>query len=182
MTYLVAAVVVVGVLCTLDLVLTLGVVRRLREHTERLSNLTGGPVEPTDMMLPKGEAVADFAAVTTSGESVSRAAIDGPTLVGFFSPTCEPCRRQAPQFAEFAGVMPGGRGRTLAVVVGQTDAAEEFAATFAENARVVIEPVGGTVSTAFKVDGFPAVCLLDEHGVIVDSSYRVDQLTALAAF
>ena len=182
MAYLAAAVAIVGALCVLDLVLTLGVIRRLRDHTERLSTMVGagdGPHDP-DMMLPKGSTVDGFSAVTVDGEAVALELIDGPTLVGFFSPTCEPCKEHAPQFTEFAAAMPGGRSRVLAVVVGEGAAAEEFAGTLAGAARVVVEPNRGPLSRAFRVDGFPAVGLVDEHGVVLDSGHRVDRLTQLA--
>lgn len=43
MPFLITAVVLVGLLCALDLVLGLGVIKRLREHTEMLNNLNGRP-------------------------------------------------------------------------------------------------------------------------------------------
>jgi len=43
MAILSAAIVVVGLLCLADLLLTFGVIRRLREHTEQLT----GPVVKT---------------------------------------------------------------------------------------------------------------------------------------
>ncbi len=181
MPYLTAGVVIVGVLCALDLVLTLGVIRRLRDHAERLSTMDGGPAEHPDLMLPRGSTVGGFSALTTDGEAVALELIDGPTLVGFFSPGCEPCQEQAPLFVEFAAAMPGGRSRVLAVVVGQGEAADELAAALSGAARVVIEPSRGPVSGAFQVAGFPAIGLVDEHGVVVDSGHRVDQLTALSA-
>ena len=42
MPILIAAVVVVGGLCLLDLLLTFGVIRRLREHTSMLTGAGGG--------------------------------------------------------------------------------------------------------------------------------------------
>jgi thiol-disulfide isomerase/thioredoxin len=182
MAYLTAAVVIVGVLCALDLVLTLGVIRRLRDHTDRLSTMasdTGEHHDP-DMMLPKGATVGGFSALTTDSEAVALELIDGPTLVGFFSPSCEPCKEHAPQFASFAAAMPGGRSRVLAVVVGEREDAEEFVGTLGGVARVVVEPSRGPLSKAFRVDGFPAVGLVDEHGTVLDSGHRVDRLTELA--
>lgn len=41
MPFLVTAVVLVGLLCAVDLLLTFAVLRRLREHTEELGRLSG---------------------------------------------------------------------------------------------------------------------------------------------
>jgi thiol-disulfide isomerase/thioredoxin len=182
MPYLITANVVLGILCSLDLVLTLGVVRRLRDHSERLSQLTVAPPKPAEPtpMMPVGEAVDGFSVVTTDGETVSPDTFTVPTLVGFFSPECEPCQEQAPEFARFAAAIPGGRGATLAVVLDTGEVSREFAATLAA-ARVVLEPADGSLAKAFKIKGFPAIGIVDEHGVVVDASYRVDHLAALAA-
>jgi len=183
MAYLTAAVIIVGVLCALDLVLTLGVIRRLRDHAERLSTVAEGRdahPEP-DIMTPKGATVGGFSAVTVDGDAVALELIDGPTLVGFFTPGCEPCKEQLPQFVARAAEMPGGRARVLAAVIGEGEVADEYAATLSTVARVVLEPTRGALTKAFGVDGFPAVALVDEHGVVLDSGYRVDRLAALTA-
>ncbi|MFI6599468.1 hypothetical protein ACIBHX_24715, partial [Nonomuraea sp. NPDC050536] len=73
MAYLIAVVVLVGVLCLLDLVLTLGVVRRLREHTKLVDALyemvatMGAPAGPA-----VGEVVGEFDVTTVDGSRVSR--------------------------------------------------------------------------------------------------------------
>ena len=63
MTVLVAAVALVGVLCLLDLLLTFGVIRRLREHAE-LITLGGVPDIPV-LGVAVGEQPAPFSATTT---------------------------------------------------------------------------------------------------------------------
>src|SRR6266545_2616592 len=88
MPYLVAAIVLLGAVCTVNLILTLALIRRLREQA-------GGPPGPRQP-LPKvivgiGERPAEFTAATTEGEPIDRDAVAGG-LVGFFSPQCSPCR------------------------------------------------------------------------------------------
>src|SRR6266508_3698318 len=98
MPYLVAAIVLLGAVCTVNLILTLALIRRLREQA-------GGPPGPRQP-LPKvivgiGERPAEFTAATTEGEPIDRDAVAGG-LVGFFSPQCSPCRERVPEFMEYA--------------------------------------------------------------------------------
>src|SRR2546429_2115191 len=125
MQYLTAAVGLVGSLCLLDLVLTLGVVRRLRDHTERLTALSGvsRPAASSDSLLPVGSVPDDFGVSTLDGSLVSRELLGAPALVAFFTPGCAPCRERVPEFVEYASGVPVGRDRTLAGVVGAAGAA-----------------------------------------------------------
>lgn len=164
MPYLVAAVVLVGVLCLLDLVLTVGVIQRLRQHTELLNNLqAGAAVGMPDVMLPAGAEVGEFATTTTDGDPVSRELLSGQTLVGFFSPDCQPCKEKLPRFIEAAPGVPGGRQQVLAVVVASPEEAAETTARLSPVARVVVEPHDGPVTSAFGATGFPAFGLLNDH-------------------
>jgi hypothetical protein len=177
--YLVAAVVLVGLLCLLDLLLTVGVIRRLRQHTELLNKLQAGPGGPMpDVMLPAGSAVGEFAATTTEGDPVSRELLAGRTLVGFFTPGCEPCKEKLPTFIEVAPGISGGPEQVLAVVVASAEEGAETAARLAEVARVVVEPYDGPVVKAFGASGFPAFGLLEGRQVVA-SGFELEALPAL---
>jgi thiol-disulfide isomerase/thioredoxin len=171
MAYLTAAVVLVVLLCLLDLLLTLGVIRRLREHANQLAQLPPGLSAgfPEELGVPVGETVAGFAATTTSGELVSRELLASRTFVGFFAPGCGPCEEQLPGFVEYARAMPGGREQTLAVVIaGEGNAKDtEYLEQLAPVVRVVAEAPGGPVQSAFAVHGYPALYLVDDGGVVV---------------
>lgn len=180
MAYLAAAVIVVGLLCLLDLVLTYGVIRRLREHTERLNELHAGTA-PTGG-VPVGEVVGEFAATTTEGEPVSRELLTGPTLVGFFSPGCEPCAAELPRFVEHAESMPDGARQVLAMVDGDADVATEYTGRLSPVARVVLEGHGGALGTAFAVTGYPALYVVGGDGTVLATGYAMSDLEgALAA-
>ena len=69
MPYLVAAVVLLGVLCVVNLLFTLGILRRLRAQ----ATWTPTPV----VALSPGSTVGEFSARTTTGEPVSRDAMAG---------------------------------------------------------------------------------------------------------
>jgi thiol-disulfide isomerase/thioredoxin len=165
MPYLFVFTAAVAVLTVFDLVLTMGVVRRLRSHTELLDRLTTGGLA-RKLIVEPGQAPADASATTVDGALVTTADL-GDTLVGFFSPTCTPCAERAPQFVEYARRLPGGRSRAVAVVVSGTEGAPDaLTALFEPVARVVVEPPEGPLATAFQVVGFPALCLLDSTGTV----------------
>lgn len=177
MPVLISVTVLVGALALVDLVLTFGVVRRLREHTELLDRLSGnGPV-----MTPAGGTAADFAATTANGEPVSRDLLSGTTLLGVLSPDCPACREKLPRFAELARDHPGGRGQVLAVVVAPSDdEAAPVVAELAGVARVVRDAGGGPVTSAFAVHGYPAFALLGPGGTVLASGSDLAELAPAA--
>ncbi|MER6177459.1 TlpA disulfide reductase family protein [Streptosporangium sp. NPDC001681] len=172
MPYLTAAVVMLGVLCGLNLMLLLAVVRRLKEHARTLAGLSGAG----DARLPEaGSAVGHFDALSTDGEAVSRHALEPGTLVGFFSPGCEPCTENLPKFTAYAAALPGGRCRVLAVIAG-TDDSEDMQVALARVSRVVVEAHGGPVAAAFGVSAFPTFCVLDGESVITAAGFDLSAL------
>jgi len=177
---LTVAVPLVGALCVLNLVLTVGVIRRLREHTELIQGLPRMQ-PPEQIMLPAGETVGPFTAVTEDGAEVSRDGLADETLVAVFSPTCSACAEQLPLFLDRARSFPGGRANVLAVVVGDREEAAAQAARLAPVARVAVEEHGGPVARAFDVRGFPAFARLDADGRVLASGYRTSDLGAPVA-
>ena len=201
MPVLVAAVVVLGLVSLVNLLLTLGVVRRLREHTSQLANIPG----PTGATGPAiGSTVAAFATRTLDGEPITRDGLADQTLVAFFSPGCAPCEELRPAFVRHAATLPGGRERVLAVLTapdgpgpdrapgqiqgqvqgqvqghaeGQAQVHAEAVAELAAVARVVVEAPGAElVGAAFGVRRYPTLCVVGADGRVVASG---PSLTAL---
>lgn len=168
MPFLVTGFVVLCALTLLNLVLTLGVIRRLREHTALLgrpSHPAHGDASPT---RPVDAVVGDFTATTADGVVVSRDSLAADTLVGFFSPGCEACDVLVPEFVELAASVPGGRTHVLAVVEALPGDEDQHTAPLSEVARVVVErPETAGLVAAFGVTAFPAVCIVDSDGRIV---------------
>lgn len=164
--YLAAAVVLFGLLTSLNVALTVGVIRRLREHTTELAALRnrGGDVGG-DVALPTGETVGSFTAADTDGRQVDLATLGDRPLVGFFSPSCEPCKERLPHFVEYAATRSGGRDNVLAVVVGSVTETADVVAGLRTVATVVVEPDQGPVQKAFGVTGFPAFVLVENTQV-----------------
>lgn len=183
MVYLAAGVVLVGLVGALNLVLSVGMVRRLRQHTEHLNRLLAGePAEP----LPAGAVVAGLTGTTTDGEPVSRTFLTGRTLVGFFAPACQACEPLVPEFLGLAGSM-GGRERVVAVVGtaggapdGDADRTGEYVARLAGSTRVVVEEDRGPLQEAFQVTGFPMFYLVDSDGTVIAGGFGLHEVTAAA--
>jgi hypothetical protein len=178
MPYLVAAVVLVGALCLLDLLLTVGVIRRLRAQNALLAGYKGSMGE---VMMPTGSVVGEFVTTTVDSKIVSRAHIDD-TLVGFFSTSCEGCVDALETFVPMARLVRGGRAKVLAVVVGDRSSAGRFVDALSPVAQVVIEGEHGPIAQAFEVNGYPAVAMVGAGGVLTaaGATIKLDPATAAA--
>jgi hypothetical protein len=163
MPYLVAAVVLLAVVCVLNLILTLGLIRRLRAQDAPHA----GP--PT--ALGVGAEIGDFAATTVDGEPVRRDDLTG--LVGFFSAGCDPCHELLPRFVEHAKGQ--ARERVLAVVTGED---RETVEALRPVARVVAEDYDGTVTTAFQNEWTPALYVIGADHRVLATGGRLEHLPA----
>ncbi|GGT02178.1 hypothetical protein GCM10010156_70150 [Planobispora rosea] len=175
MSGLVAIVVLVGALALLNLLLTFGVVRRLREHTELLADRVPAS-SPEPPSLPVGRRVSAFRGATTGGEPLTHDSWPGDTLVAFVSPDCGPCRERVPSLVETARLWPGGRQATMVVVIAGPDASTEYAELLSPVARVVVEPPGGPVAAAFGVAAFPLFGVVDRSGRVLRSTLEPSTL------
>jgi hypothetical protein len=175
MIALTAAVVVVGLLCIADMLLTFGVVRRLRVHSALLSEYGGA--ESAVIGLSPGDVPEQFALRSDDGEQVLGPA--GLRVAAFFSSTCSACPEQVPAFVEYLRSNHVERDSVLAVVVGSAGEPVPYLTQLGEVARVRAEPEAAELTTAFKVTGYPAFCLLDDDGAVVAAGYDPGRLPAL---
>jgi thiol-disulfide isomerase/thioredoxin len=180
MAILTAAVVVLGILCVLDLLLSFGIIRRLREQNETLrsvQNQAAAVAEP-DIALPAGSEVCRFSTTTVTGTPLSNAdTADSRLLVGFFSPGCVPCKERIPEFIEYAARF---EGRVIAVAAGSAEETADMVAQLGEVAEVVLEQTGGPLHKAFEATGYPALCLVDGTGIVLASGWEMSVLPAPA--
>jgi thiol-disulfide isomerase/thioredoxin len=183
-TYLVAAVIGLGVLSLVNLGLTVVMARRLREQGERLARQA--PLRVTRPMVgpPPGTEVPEFSVTTVSGAPVSAADLRGQrSLIGFFMPGCAPCNDQVPAFIALARDLPGGPAHVLAVIPdgGRSSAkvpghdadrlVEDL--TGAGAAQVVRGPSAGEAATALAVTGYPSFLLLDAGGRVEAGAHGI---------
>ncbi len=150
----------VAVLGLVDLLLTLLVARRLRQVAEAS--------RPASLpWLAPGTRIPDFETSTVDGDLVSMDMLRGRrSLVGIFTPSCEPCKVQVPAFARLAGDA-FGPDQALAVVLGAAEEADGFLAMLAGHALLVREPSHGPVAHAFSARAYPAIYLLDSDGKVI---------------
>lgn len=182
MLFLTAAVVLVGALCLIDLLLTFGVIRRLREHTTTLEDLvqrgpTGGqPVAGT--VARQDVPVGAFTAWTVDGELLSSDHLASNTVVVFLAPECDTCREQVPELVRWAADQD--RERTLIVLDGQVTDPADLVAALNPVARVIVETAGTPVTEAFGATAFPSFCVVD-GGKVTAASLDLARLPVVAA-
>ncbi|GGK99294.1 hypothetical protein Ppa06_67640 [Planomonospora parontospora subsp. parontospora] len=159
MPFLVAAVVLFGLLCLLNLIVTLGLLRRLREHTAELERLAGRPAfAPYDPGVLVGRTLPEAAA--------------GARLVGFFDVGCDTCHERAPQFAEAAGGQPA-----LAVISGDGAKAGDLAAVVGGVSSVITGKEADRLTHALGVEAFPMFLRADPEGRVVAADTELAGLT-----
>ncbi|GIJ57176.1 TlpA family protein disulfide reductase [Virgisporangium aurantiacum] len=186
MPYLVVSVALFGLLTAVNLLLTIGVVRRLREQTTELADLRSrAPLDPMGggTSLPVGATVAPFEAATVDGRTVALASFGERPLIGFFSPSCTPCGERLPGFVRHAAGRPGGRDTVLAVVAGG-GGDDGYVRDLDAVATVVVEPELGPVQKAFGVTGYPSFLLVRDGAIEVtdhDLAPVLERDTAVAS-
>ncbi|WP_117213629.1 hypothetical protein [Allorhizocola rhizosphaerae] len=150
MTALAIAVALVGAVGVLNLLLTFGVIRRMRQD-----GTAGNAPAPPAPIAPAGTQVA--AALESA-----RIAVPGETLFGFFSPGCSFCEEQLPEFAGRARE----HGRVVSVVFDPLGEGTNLISELTAVSRVVVEtrPDGGLMQ-AFQAKGYPSYCVVRD-GVI----------------
>jgi hypothetical protein len=174
--YVVILVVLSTAVTLFNLLLVYGVIRRLRLHTEQIAELvlTAPRSEP---IIDVGSRPDEFSANTVDDVSVTTAQLAGG-LVAFFSPTCGVCEEWIPRFVETASTLPGGRPSVLAVVASaRASDADDLVSRLRDVAMVVVEADKGPLATAFAVRGYPAMCRLDDNGVVLTN--RVPEVVAV---
>jgi len=180
MPYLLAAVVLVGAVGMLNLILMLGVLRRLREHGELLARPGSGGSGADSGLLAAGETIGEFRTRTVDGGAISHDDLTRDMVVAFFSPHCQPCKDLLPTFVEYAG-HAGGRGRIVAVVSGDRSETADMATALVPVARVLTDDDARPLVGAFSTTGYPAIYVMGENGIVAGSGHSMSVLPSFAA-
>ncbi len=157
-----AITVLIGLFVAANLVLTLALVRRVREHDVRLA---AGP--QTEPIIDIGQRVDDFTAISTEGHEIVRSSLPSGALVGFFDPLCDTCHEHVAPFTAQARLAP----YALAVIRDEHEAAG-MAAQLAAAATVVVERRRGPVARAFQLQATPAFCYLGDDQTVTAHGYE----------
>ncbi|HEY3253529.1 MAG TPA: TlpA disulfide reductase family protein [Polyangiaceae bacterium] len=142
-------------------------VRRFALLFGLLSGCAAGPIAsaPNDKL---GQPVS-FSLPSNEGALVSVPAAGAHrTVLDFFGPSCEPCRKALPALYQQRGVLAahGAQLLLVAVLAGgeSTDDARRALASWGVNAPFLVDSEG-TGRREAGVMNLPATLVLDEHGV-----------------
>lgn len=158
---------IIGLLCLVNIALTLAVVRRQNDHGRLLAQTVSDRGEPAALDVLPGDQVGDFAATTVDGRTMSRTDLRGSTLVAFMAPGCPSCEYSLPEFLSRAAAAPRGRDQVLAVVLGTSLGAAPMRDMLSPVAQVLTEEQErGPLARAFGVAALPAFALLADDTVV----------------
>jgi hypothetical protein len=160
---LLAAVLLVGALGVGNLLLTIGVIRRLRNYEELLTDelaqhSSGDPVV--------GTALPEFSARTVGGRSIGLSDFMNNSYFAFVSVSCAPCGDQLSRFVELMAARPDERSLVVIEPGGQRQT-EEFVAMASRTSDVVL---GGGAFDAFRIDRWPTFLYVEEGRVIANAN------------
>jgi hypothetical protein len=145
-----------------NLLLILGVVRRMREI---------GPTIPPEYLEVEsgpqaGMPIPNFTARTTDGRQTDSSFFNaGRGLVAFLSVGCGACSEQLPQLRAYVMREHIDPARSLVFVSGDRDGQSEYARVAAHFAQVVVEEASGHFSRTFDIKAFPTVLALHDGRV-----------------
>lgn len=144
-------------LVAFNLVLTVGLIRRMREFEAESGHAHGGgrPALPGPA-LNRGDA----------GPAALGLPARTPALVGVFSTRCKACPSHLPEFAALARERAAQGMATLAVLGGDRDRIAEFHALLGDAATVVEDlgdgPMGsGDATSGLAIRSWPSYVLFD---------------------
>jgi peroxiredoxin len=166
---LLLTIVVVG-----NLLLTWGMVRRLRNLQEQVG-LAFGPLQNG---LAPGDPAPDFFAVTASGDRVTRdELVRSETVLAFFSPTCSACESHIPSVRQLAGLAPGSGPAVVAVVDGRVDESSHLVDEMEGDVVMVFAPRSeNDLLEDYRVNAYPSYYVISPDGRITNSHMDLSQL------
>ncbi|MFI6048443.1 hypothetical protein ACIA8C_43020 [Nocardia sp. NPDC051321] len=177
MSILIAVTTILAIATAAHLVVTLGLVRRLRAHTDLLAQLA----DNTDRLLPTGTPIPAFTAQTVDGDVIDQTNLRHPAAVALLAVDCPHCRTNLPEFVAYIHGAGYPRERVLAVVTTneRTDptARQDMLDILTPVATVVCETsTDGTVTTSFDAQAFPAFYLTGANATITSGTHAVRKL------
>jgi thiol-disulfide isomerase/thioredoxin len=170
---LVAIVVLLSVLVVANMLLTWGMVRRLRALQDQVA---AGIVPPPENGLHPGDEAPDFSALTPAGATVTRdEVVRGETVLVFMSPHCEACETHLPSVRQL-GRTPDGPA-AVAVIDGTREESGHLLEGLQGDVPVLFAPRGATdLLERYRVHTYPSSYVVGVDGRITGSHLHLDEL------
>jgi hypothetical protein len=166
MIALATAVTLFGALSLINLLLTLGLVRRLRQFTAQ--------PRPAGADLPVPE--LDLGGPLPLAGQVGQ---DGrPLLIGFFSAGCKACPDHIAPFRAYAEAFPGD---AVAILEGGPQATAKYVPGLGDGIRTISNATeAGLLSEAIGLRAWPSFVVVDETGRVRSKALSVNALDPMA--
>lgn len=164
-----AAQLALWVVVLFNLLLTYALIRRVASSGRHAS--IGG--------LSAGTAAPDFQAETPDGEHLSSQSLGGstPLILSFFSPSCDACEHQMPEFAAFAARAHASGIRTVAVVDGNDEESRSLREVLPSGTTTLLAPRGtNPLLSDYRVEAYPSYTVIRADGTVDGTYGQVGQL------
>jgi thiol-disulfide isomerase/thioredoxin len=177
MSVLAFFVILIGLALSLNVIMTLGLIRRLRQiHHSVAEWIPSGRYVPLPDGLPIGEVPPSFSVTDLDGEVISEATLAGQiSVLGFFAASCESCRLYLPRLRDLSKQRARDL-QSLVVIDGDAAHAGDLITVGRETGRVVTGELNTGMSGIFKVHFYPTFYVVDESGKVAFGSNSVDDL------
>jgi hypothetical protein len=165
----------------LDLLLILGIVRRLRAQAIAQSPQDAGGLFHMGSGPPRGSRLPEFIASTVAGGTADDTRYAGAQgCVAFMSATCTPCKAALTELEPYLREAGIGKQHTLVVLDGDPAAESQEARRAAGFAEVVVGADAARLIDQFGIAGFPTLIAV-QSGVVTAVAPMVGVLRASAA-
>jgi hypothetical protein len=170
---LVAIVVLLALLVVANMLLTWGVLRRLRTLQAQVD---AGGAPPMGNGLHPGDEAPDFSALTPAGDEITRdEVVRGETALVFLSPHCEACETHLPAVRELGRA--GGSPAALAVIDGTREESGHLLEGLQGDVPVLFAPRDSTdMLERYQVNAYPSSYVVGADGRITASHLGLDEL------
>ena len=170
---LIMSIVLLWIIVLLNLVLTLGIARRLNT----MSSTSHDPI--AENRLQPGDPAPAFTAETLDGQRVSlETYADQAVAFHFLSTQCEPCREVLPDLLTLAPLAWQAGVQFVFVVLDDVQNTRAFVEEYQIPSPVIVAPRLGNDYTktnafaqAYKSTSTPSYCLIDEEGLVLSTGH-----------
>lgn len=168
------ALAILAVGLVLDLLLSVGLVRRFRSLGTQLSAANAQITLPLRGGIPAGEPVPLVEALTEEGESWAVVEMRGrPFLMAFFESQCGACRGHLEELSQYASSAHIDRNSIVAVVAGDRTLGTDLIDGGARLGRVIVEADARALSERFQIRAYPTFFVIGAQGQVEKATHSI---------